>query len=89
MYLGDDVTDEDAFRAVLPDGIAVHVGSRRQTAAPYRLPAQDAVAPFLEWVAERAPTPHGAPQGEATSTDPHSRPKGFARSHPETAEESQ
>lgn len=52
MYLGDDVTDEDAFRALRPDGIPVLVGSREDTDATHRLPEQDAVAPFLEWVAD-------------------------------------
>jgi len=48
VYLGDDVTDEDAFRAVRPDGIGVLVGSRDRTDAAYRLPTQTAVAPFLD-----------------------------------------
>lgn len=52
MYLGDDVTDEDAFQAIRPDGIPVLVGSREDTDATHRLPEQDAVAPFLEWVAD-------------------------------------
>jgi len=89
VCLGDDVTDEDAFQAVLLDGIAVHVGSHRQTAAPYRLPAQDAVAPFLEWVADRALAPHGTPQGGATPTDPHPRLESLVHSYPGRDEESQ
>lgn len=52
MYIGDDVTDEDAFRAVRPDGIPVLVGSREDTDATHRIPEQEAVAPFLEWVAD-------------------------------------
>jgi trehalose 6-phosphate phosphatase len=52
IYVGDDTTDEDAFRAVGPDGTAVLVGSREETAADYRLRGQDAVAPFLDWVAD-------------------------------------
>lgn len=52
MYLGDDVTDEDAFRAIRPDGVPVLVGTREDTAATHRLPEQKRVAPFLEWVAD-------------------------------------
>jgi trehalose 6-phosphate phosphatase len=37
MYLGDDVTDEDGFRALRPDGITVKVGDG-PTDARYRVP---------------------------------------------------
>lgn len=47
VYVGDDVTDEDAFRAVRPDGLGVLVGSRAPTAATRRLPTRAGVAPFL------------------------------------------
>jgi trehalose 6-phosphate phosphatase len=36
MYLGDDVTDEDGFRALRPDDLAVKIGGG-DTAARYRL----------------------------------------------------
>lgn len=52
VYLGDDTTDEDAFRAIRPDGIGVLVGSRESTAAHVRLPNQSVVAPFLDWLAD-------------------------------------
>ena len=52
MYLGDDTTDEDAFRAVRPDGVGILVGERDGTHATYRLPSQEAVASFLDWVAD-------------------------------------
>jgi len=52
MYVGDDVTDEDAFRAVRPEGVGVLVGSRADTDASHRLPDQEAVPPFLEWVVD-------------------------------------
>jgi len=52
VYVGDDVTDEDAFRAVRPDGFAVLVGDREETAADYRLPGTDAVPPLLNWIAD-------------------------------------
>lgn len=53
VYVGDDTTDEDAFRAVRPDGVGVLVGSRDSTAAASRLPDQTTVAPFLTWLTER------------------------------------
>jgi trehalose 6-phosphate phosphatase len=37
VYLGDDATDEDAFRAVRADGVGVLVGRLRRSAARYRL----------------------------------------------------
>ncbi|MEX1054423.1 MAG: trehalose-phosphatase, partial [Rhodothermales bacterium] len=46
VYLGDDVTDEDAFRDLGDDGITIKVGDG-ETAARYRLPDVDAVADYL------------------------------------------
>ena len=37
MYLGDDLTDEDGFRALGPDGVTVKIGPG-PTAARYRVP---------------------------------------------------
>ncbi len=52
VYVGDDVTDEDAFRAVnARDGISVLVGdggAGNGTAARYRLPSVTAVYEWLE-----------------------------------------
>lgn len=56
IFLGDDATDEDAFRA-LPDGITVRVsdaGEVRATSARYRLPDPLAVHEFLTWLEEHA-----------------------------------
>lgn len=48
LYLGDDLTDEDAFRALAGRGIGVAVlDSARPTAAPYSLPDVGAVRAFL------------------------------------------
>lgn len=63
IYLGDDVTDEDAFRAIATVGIPVKVGDpSRPTAAHYRLRSPDEVQLFLGKLAEEletAPVPHG------------------------------
>lgn len=48
VFVGDDVTDEDAFRAVADmGGVGVLVGDERDTAAAYRLPSVSAV---LDWL---------------------------------------
>jgi trehalose-phosphatase len=52
VYLGDDVTDEDAF-SVLPEAITIKVGGLPVTAARYRLPDPTAVHEFLLWLATR------------------------------------
>jgi trehalose 6-phosphate phosphatase len=49
MYLGDDVTDEDAFRALRGRGVGVLVSERpRPTAAEYRLRDPEEVRLFLD-----------------------------------------
>ncbi len=50
VYVGDDVTDEDAFRALKGRGISVSVGGSAH--ADYYLRRQDEVEPFLERMAE-------------------------------------
>lgn len=54
-YIGDDVTDEDVFRAT--DGITVHVGSDRPTAARFTVGDPDGVAAFLQWLVTEAKSP--------------------------------
>lgn len=55
MYFGDDVTDEDAFRAIEDRGIGVFVGGEddgdRPTAAHYLLKAPSEVGLFLNQLA--------------------------------------
>lgn len=51
LYLGDDVTDEDAFRALAPDGVTVKVGDG-ETAAAHRVPDLDGVRAVLERLVE-------------------------------------
>ncbi len=53
VMLGDDLTDEDGFRAAeAAGGYGVLVGPERPTAARYRLDDVDAVLSWLEAVAE-------------------------------------
>jgi trehalose-phosphatase len=47
LCVGDDRTDEDAFREIRERGITVHVGSPRQTTARYYLRNVGEVAAFL------------------------------------------
>jgi len=57
MYIGDDETDEDAFRALSKRGIAIIVGTeKRQTAAHYSLRNPDEVVQFLHELAALAET---------------------------------
>jgi trehalose 6-phosphate phosphatase len=53
MYVGDDTTDEAAFRALLGTGIGVHVGNA-ETAADYRIENPDEVTRFLDWLSHEA-----------------------------------
>jgi trehalose 6-phosphate phosphatase len=51
IYVGDDVTDESAFRAVEPEGIGVRVGGDDPSNASCRVESPAAVASFLSWLA--------------------------------------
>jgi alpha,alpha-trehalase len=52
LYVGDDVTDEDAFRALHDRGLGVVVrdGETRSTAADYALEGPEDVQRFLRWL---------------------------------------
>ena len=50
MYVGDDITDEDAFRALGPEGVTVVVGSR-PSAARFRLADPGAVDALVRMLA--------------------------------------
>lgn len=39
IYIGDDVTDEDAFHALRSRGITIKIGKTQNTAAQYRMPS--------------------------------------------------
>jgi trehalose-phosphatase len=57
IYLGDDVTDEDAF-AAMPEGITIRVGDARDSLAHFLLPDVPAVGTFLQWLDHAKP--HGS-----------------------------
>jgi trehalose 6-phosphate phosphatase len=49
IYVGDDETDEDAFVAAGPDRLlAIRIGGRRRTRAPYLLKTQGEIDAFLQ-----------------------------------------
>ncbi|MBV9404760.1 MAG: trehalose-phosphatase, partial [Acidobacteriaceae bacterium] len=49
VYIGDDVTDEDAFGSI-PEGITIRVGGSGDSRAQYLLPDVQAVGQFLQWL---------------------------------------
>ncbi|WP_254530999.1 trehalose-phosphatase [Natrinema gelatinilyticum] len=51
VYVGDDVTDESAFRAVEPDGIGIRVGGDEPSSASCRVESPAEVASVLSWFA--------------------------------------
>jgi trehalose 6-phosphate phosphatase len=54
VYVGDDVTDEDAFRILQGKGIGIIVSSQnRPTAANFRLVDVNEVRDFLKWLSVR------------------------------------
>lgn len=51
IYLGDDLTDEDAFRVLKSKGISIFVGGDAElTSADYYLPGPSQVMQFLSWL---------------------------------------
>ncbi|HER10017.1 MAG TPA: trehalose-phosphatase [Bacteroides sp.] len=51
VYIGDDVTDEDAFRTIADDGIGILVGTHSlPSAANYQLKDVDQVSKFLHYM---------------------------------------
>ena len=57
VYVGDDQTDEDAFRFLSGLAMTFRVGpADTLTSATYRLPDVDAVEALLEWLGTRPHT---------------------------------
>jgi len=56
LFVGDDITDEDGFRAVGEDGFGVLVGERTGTAASVRVPNPDGVTMVLAWLVDHFAT---------------------------------
>lgn len=52
IAIGDDDTDEDMFAVLRHDELAIRVGNRSVSRAPYRLPGPAAVRAFLWWLVE-------------------------------------
>jgi trehalose 6-phosphate phosphatase len=48
LYIGDDLTDEDAFKAIRGNGIGVSI--EKSDEADYFMKTQDEVKAFLKWV---------------------------------------
>jgi trehalose 6-phosphate phosphatase len=66
VYIGDDQTDEDAFRLLPPEAVTIHVGpATTTTAARYRLEDPGEVLRFLRAMVERRRRPEQVP-GEAS-----------------------
>jgi trehalose 6-phosphate phosphatase len=53
VYIGDDTTDEDAFRALKKRGITIRVGRSKKTSAQRQLKDVDAVYRFLGRISEQ------------------------------------
>ena len=60
IFIGDDTSDETAFRA-LPDAITIKVGAAPVTCAQYQLPDPAAVHEFLLWLSARETSRTGRP----------------------------
>ena len=56
VFVGDDVTDEDGFRAVGAGGEGVLVGDRSDTAAAARITHTGGVTMLLGWLVQLSPT---------------------------------
>jgi len=52
VYIGDDVTDEAAFKALYGSGITIRVGKSKKTAAQYYIRDQREILRFLQYISE-------------------------------------
>lgn len=54
FYIGDDTTDEDAFRALAGSGVTVRAGMCAGSAARYFVRDIEEIVPFVEWLSSRS-----------------------------------
>lgn len=59
VYIGDDTTDEDAYRAIKGAGISISIGANAES--DYYLRDQEEVGAFLRWIADALPAGMRAP----------------------------
>lgn len=52
IYIGDDVTDEDAFKALKKNGLTIFVGKPGNSQAKYYLKDPQEVTKFLYWISQ-------------------------------------
>ena len=70
LYIGNDLTDEDGFRAIRDDGIPIVVrDAPRPTFARYALDGPSDVGRFLRAVCGRRGSPSGPNNHEASTTN--------------------
>jgi trehalose-phosphatase len=50
VYIGDDVTDEDAFKALKKKGLTIFVGEQATSEAQYYLKTTEEVTEFLRLI---------------------------------------
>jgi trehalose 6-phosphate phosphatase len=67
VYVGDDRTDEDAFRALADRGLTIHVGLARRTRARFRLGDVEQVWRFLAALEKRLGVSSGPRPGPGSS----------------------
>ena len=86
MYIGDDLTDEEAFEVVEDDGIGVRVGAETGpgTAANYQVPNQQQVPELLDWLVEYAE--HRWPRDDAEAERERALAQWDETWHPSTLE---
>ncbi|MDD5746444.1 MAG: trehalose-phosphatase, partial [Candidatus Omnitrophica bacterium] len=52
LYVGDDITDEDAFRAIAANGVTVFVGRPKKSRARYYVKTPEEVRKFLDKIGD-------------------------------------
>ncbi|CAN5771143.1 hypothetical protein BH23GEM11_BH23GEM11_02610 [soil metagenome] len=82
VYIGDDVTDEDAFETLKDTGLGIRVGPEdEETLADFTLPDPDALEAFLRTLTERL-EPRRVPASRRTGCGVPGRKGGFPPDEP-------